>query len=594
MPTCLSSLKNSTRLDGGVGQLSLRRSRFWEMGKAIEAIEHEDGSRPIGAPVFSLPDCYNKKPGLKMPTLKSVLPAPEPSAAAAPVRAGNTETIARNTLWYGFEIAAGLLTAFATSIVIARAIGPQRLGYFNYIGWLANISAAIGCLGIPATTRKYMAEYFGRGEPGISRVIFEASLRLQTTAAGIITAVGLILVLIFSNREYWGSSLFQVASLLPAMLTWIPAQANMAAENMRANVPSSLVNSLVYVSGVALSLTFGWGLPGIAIGFFLGRSLEVVLRLHNVRKWMRTLPRAPLPESLRGRMRTFSGLSTVLMLLQVIVWDRSDILLLKMFSSSIKEITFYSVAINLTEKVLLIPQAFGGAIGASIMAQFGRDREALRLLMARAARYMFLCGSPALLGLALLSRPLVQMLYGHQYLPAIPVLFWAAALAIPKTMLLPALQLLQATEQQRFLVIWGCFCGAVNLVVDLLLIPSHGALGAAIGNGVGQALGVLGMWTRAATLFQIDLPWRDLARIAASGCAMALVVFGSTLIFNGWRALAVGMVTGCLVFALMLRLFRLLTQQDRLRILRATAGSARPVQIFMERIVLAMSGVQKL
>jgi len=528
-------------------------------------------------------------PKVNMPTLKVEPGNPHFAASATLATGGNTETIARNTLWFGFDVAASLLTAVVTSIVIARAIGPQRLGYFNYLGWLANISASIGCLGVPATTRKYMAEYFGRGEPGISRAIFESSLRLQFATAGVITSVGLILVLAVSDRGYWGSSLFQVASLLPAMLTWIPAQANMAAENMRANIPSSLASSLIYVSCVALSLTFGWGLPGIAIGFFLGRSIEVILRLHSVRNWMSTLPSSPLPESLRGRMWNFSGFSTVLMLLQVIVWDRSDILLLKMFSASIKEITFYSVAINLTEKVLLIPQAFGGAIGASIMAQFGRDREALRLLMARAARYMFLCGLPALAGLALLSGPLVQTLYGRQYLPVIPVLFWAAALAIPKTMLLPALQLLQATEQQRFLIIWGCFCGAVNIVIDLLLIPSHGALGAAIGNGVGQALGVMGMWARAATLFQIELPWRDFARIAVSGCGMALVVFGSTLIFNGWRALAVGVVAGCLVFALMLRLFRLFTQQDRLRVLRVTAGSARPVQIFMERIVMAMS-----
>ena len=187
-----------------------------------------------------------------MPVLKSTVP----------VTAGNSETIARNTLWYGFEIASGLVTAFITSIVIARAMGPQKLGYFNYIFWLANISAAIGSFGVPATARKYMAEYFGRGEPGISRAIYQATLRLQTVTAGLITAAGLLLVFQFSDRAYWSSSALLVASVLPGMLTAIPAQANMAAENMRANVPSSLVSSAVYVSFVGLSLTFGWGLPG--------------------------------------------------------------------------------------------------------------------------------------------------------------------------------------------------------------------------------------------------------------------------------------------------------------------------------------------
>jgi len=517
------------------------------------------------------------------------VPGLKTGLALAPAT-GNSETIARNTAWYGLDVVSSLITAFATSILIARAMGPQRLGYFNYIFWLANISGAIGSLGVPATARKYMAEYLGRGEPGIARAIFEATLRLQMITAGLITGAGLILVFTVSDRDYWTSSAILVASVFPGMLTAVPAQANMAAENLRANVPSSLASSFIYVVCVALSLTFGWGLPGIATGFLLGRSTEVVWRLHTVRRWIQTLPSAPLPEMLRARMWTFSGFSTVLMLLQVIVWDRSDIVLLKMFSSSIKEIAFYSVAINLTEKVLLLPSAFGGAIGASIMAQYGRDRDALRSLVSRAARYMFLFGVPALLGLALLSRPLVQTLYGSQYLPVIPVLFCAACLAIPKTMLLPVQQLMLAGEHQRFLVLWGCLCGAVNIGLDLLLIPHHGALGAAIGNGVGQALAVAGLWVRARSLFRLDLPWRELAQIAACACGMAAAVFGTTLIFSGWRALAVGVPAGCLAYALLLRLFKLLTPEDRRRMLRVTAKTTPLVRICLDRIVLALSG----
>jgi len=502
---------------------------------------------------------------------------------------GNTVTIARNTVWYTFDVVASLVTAFATSIVIARAIGPQKLGYFNYIAWLASISASIGGLGVPVTTRKYMAEYFGRGEPGVCRAIFERTFRLQVLAAGAITAVGLLLVFTVSDRSYWGSSIFQVASILPAMLTSVPAAANLARENMRANVPSGLVSSIVYISFVAMSLIFGWGLPGIALGFLVGRTSEVAMRLFSVRKWIHALPKTALPAFLAERMRTFSGLSTVLMLLQVVVWDRSDIVLLKLFSGSIQEITFYSVAFNLTEKVLLLPATFGRAIGITVMAQFGRDQNALNSLVAKAARYTFLCGLPALLGLALLSGPLVRTLYGLQYLPVIPVLFWAAALAIPKTMLLPAQQLLQATEQQRFLVIWGCLCGAVNIGLDVLLIPAHGALGAAIGNGVGQALGVAGIWSRAAALYGIELPWRALLRIAACGCGMAAAVYALTLISRGWFALVVSTLCGCAAFGILLRVFKILTVEDLGRIRRISSKAPRPLQLCAQRIVVALS-----
>lgn len=223
------------------------------------------------------------------------------------------------------------------------------------------------------------------------------------------------------------------------------------------------------------------------------------------------------------------------------------------------------------------------------MAQFGRDRNALNGLVAKAARYTFLCGLPMLLGLALLSGPLVRTLYGLQYVPVIPVLFWAAALAIPKTMLLPAQLLLQATEQQRFLVIWGCFCGAVNIGLDVLLIPAHGALGAAIGNGVGQALGVVGMWSRAAVLYRIELPWRDLLRIAACGCGMAAAVCGLTLISPAWLALVASTAGGFAAFAILLRVFKVVTLEDRGRIQRISSRAPRLLQLCTERIVVALS-----
>src|SRR5580698_6986402 len=45
--------------------------------------------------------------------------------------------IAHNSIWYGVEVAIGILATLATTILIARLIGPARLGYFNYIYWLS-------------------------------------------------------------------------------------------------------------------------------------------------------------------------------------------------------------------------------------------------------------------------------------------------------------------------------------------------------------------------------------------------------------------------------------------------------------------------
>ena len=81
----------------------------------------------------------------------------------------NSRTIAKNSFWYGIETLTNLLLSFFTSVIIARSIGPEKLGYFLYMWWVAGVAGMVGSLGIPAATRKYMSEYFGRNEMGIAK-----------------------------------------------------------------------------------------------------------------------------------------------------------------------------------------------------------------------------------------------------------------------------------------------------------------------------------------------------------------------------------------------------------------------------------------
>ena len=334
-------------------------------------------------------------------------------------------------------------------------MGPEKLGYYAYMTWLTNMSNIVGCLGIPMSTRKYMAEYLARGEPGIARAIFFATLRLQALVAAGITAIGLTLVFTVSEPSYRIISAFLVGALLPRMTLSIPSQANMARENMRANVPASVLNNVITLTLVGLSLLRGWGLLGVAAGMFTGHCAEFVTRLIPAVRWARRLPQGTMPREVRSRMISFSGYGMVLMLLNAVVWDRSDIVLLKALSSDIRQVSFFSVVFNISEKILLIPQTFAQAIGVSVMAQYGRDEKRLISMVSTAGRYVFLCAVPLLLGAAALSSPLIRLAYGSRYLPSIPIMAVVCVLAIPKSLLLPAQHLLQTTEHQKGLVIWG-------------------------------------------------------------------------------------------------------------------------------------------
>jgi O-antigen/teichoic acid export membrane protein len=490
------------------------------------------------------------------------------SAATFPVKATNTRIIARNSIWFGVETGFLFLTTLVTSIAMARAIGPQRLGYFNYIMWLANISGVLGSLGVPAATSKYMAEYLGRGEHGIARAIFGATMRLQGAMACAVTCVGIGLILTVGDPQHRLVSAIQVASMLPAMLTFVPAQANAARENLRANAVASIVGTTLFAISIILSLVLGWDLLGIATGILIYRSVELLIRLIPVWRWVNSLPKTTLPDEVKRRMFKFSANSIILMILNIVVWDRSDVILLKTLSSDISQITFFTVAFNLVEKALILPGMFAAGVTVTVNAQYGRDKTKLNAIISSSARYLVLLSAPVLLGLAAISSPAMRLAYGRQYIAAIPVLTLAAIMALPKPLNPPAQQMLQANEQQRFLIVWGICCGIANITIDWLLIPRFGALGAAIGNGTAQMLGVAGPWFVVKRRFDLHLDYRGIVRVFGSALVMSAVVMGLQHFISGLPAVLIGIPLGGVVFALSLKYMRAIKEEDISRLLQ--------------------------
>lgn len=488
------------------------------------------------------------------------------SPSATPPAGSITKTVARNSGWYAVEQAVEFAAGFVVSIAMARIIGPERLGYFNYVVWLVNLSRLVGNLGVPTTARKYMAEYLGRNQPGIVRGVFFYTLRLQIRTAIIITAAGLTVVYFFGNPDYRVVSYLLVASMFPSFVLSIPSQANVAAENYSANVPGSAVGQLLYFISVTLSLVLGWNLVGIAAGILFYTIVEVVVRLVPVLRWMKSLPEEQLDPVMVRRMRSFSNQSIWVMLLNVLVWNRSDIIFLKMFSSELAQISFYSVGFNLTEKVMLIGKVFGSSSGASVMAQYGRDKSRIFSLVTGTSQYLFQLMLPMLLGIAALSHVLIPALYGKQYLPAIIPLTITASLAILGALVLLPRQLLQATEKQGFLIWWTALAAVVNIVLDVILIPKHGAVGAAIGNGTAQMFAAMGIWWRVITQFEMKMPWAVIGKTLASALLMVVAASAASHALPVWPALFAGALSGAAVYILCLRWFRVFNKEDRYRL----------------------------
>jgi O-antigen/teichoic acid export membrane protein len=477
----------------------------------------------------------------------------------------STRIIARNSMWFGIETGVGFASGLFASIAIARALGPDKLGPFVYISWLTSVAASLGGLGIPAATTKYVAEYLGRGEAGVARAIFFFTLRLQTMLAIALTAIALVIVLwIVSPEKRVFASLLGL-SLLPMMINFISAQGNAGAEDLAANVPGSLVSNVVWVTGVTLALTFGWELVGLAAALLATRVSDLAVRIVPTVRRFRQFPHGALPPEVRRRIFVFSRQNVVLLLLNAIVWDRSEILFLQYFSSA-RQLAFYSVVFNISERVRVIPMVFGSAVNPTILAQYGRDPARLNGIVSNAVRYLGLVILPVNLGIAVLSAPFMHLLYGSKYLEAIPLMALATILAIPKALLAPINSLMGATENQNVVVRWTVVVAILNLALDFWLIRAHAAMGAVIANGVAQLVMAVALFLHAAKLLDLHFPVLPFAKISLSAGVMAAVIRLIPARWSPLAAIAAGVAAGGAVFLFMLRLTGSLQAQDGVRL----------------------------
>jgi O-antigen/teichoic acid export membrane protein len=505
----------------------------------------------------------------------------------------SSKTIARNSVWYGIETGINLVLTLFTSIAMARSVGPARLGYFIFVWWVVNLAGNIGSFGIPGATRKYMSEYFGRGELGVVRSVFYATLKLQTgTALGIAAVAGTV-ALLSADPAYRMVSFLMALSVLPAMVNAIPSQANNALEDLSANVPSALLSTGIFVGAVFLSISFGWGLLGISVGLLTMRIVELIARLTPLLRKINAYPRQDFPPALKPRMVQFSSQGVALMVLTLVVWDRSELFFLKAFAVDIRQIAFYSVAFNVTERLLVISQMFGMSLGATLMVQYGRDETRMAAIVSSSTRYLALIAFPVHLGLAALAGPVMLLAYGEQYRLAILPLVIASICGIPKAFVSPLTAFLQSHDRQSVLIRWGLISGVVNVALDLLLIPKYGAVGAAIANGSTQGFAAAALWIVTATRYRIDIPAGFLAKCGLGASVMAGTVYLLVRSLPALPALALGVAAGTLIYCCFLRFAKVLDGNDCRRLSQLRNQLPAAARKWFDQALLLLAPAEK-
>lgn len=328
-----------------------------------------------------------------------------------------------------------------------------------------------------------------------------------------------------------------------------------------------IVSQTVWLSGILICAWLNAPLPMLlasaTAAFAIRLSVGAWLVSHKVYR-----PRFE-PDWPRLRALIAEGLPFGLAMFLVALYGRAGVLLLKGLSSD-ADVGYFNVGYMLSQPLGFISSAFSISAFPSLARAAQRGADAVRPTLRRAVKFQFLIAFPVTVGLLLLAKRLIPLLFhgGGFRQSAIALKVIGLGLTLIFLNLMSRYVLAALNEQRAYLraIVTGL---VVNVATSAVLIPSIGFLGACAGLLAGELAVLFGcQWT-----LRRYLAYRDLLREAWRPLIAALGMGAVVWLLRPLHVLVLPVI-GAIVYAVLLLMVRALTA-DELDILRRVYMSFR-------------------
>lgn len=231
----------------------------------------------------------------------------------------------------------------------------------------------------------------------------------------------------------------------------------------------------------------------------------------------------------RARMSTYAryGYPIAAGLGLSLIMASTDRLLLEVFLGP-AAVGAYHAGYSLASRTLDVLFIWLGAAGtpALIMAWERGSRQAFRTAAREQASTFILIGLPAAVGVALVARPLADFMIGEDLrAAAASVTPWIAVSALLSGVTAYYLsQSFVLGKRTDRLLLTLCIPAGANVVLNLLLVPTVGVMGAAIATSASFAIGVVASIAMGRPIVAMPVPWETLARCGVASAMMAVTV----------------------------------------------------------------------
>lgn len=453
--------------------------------------------------------------------------------------------VAKNAAWLMLATTGQKVLAFVSFIIVARLAGADITGAYFYAISITSIFVTFADLGMTPVVIRAIS-----GHREDSERLLGAAIRAKAILAPIAALAAMVYAVVAGGDATIIATVGIACLVMTAdTIHLVIYGALRGKQNLRPEAIGMFIGQTLSAIVAAAAAYFGTGPVGLAVALLISSTWNVGWSLFQLKKFKIA---ASEPRKSDFRLLAREAVPFALAGIAVKVYSYVDSLFLNIFHG-VTAVGMYAVAYKLTYALQFLPLTFTAALYPALSAGFAKgEKEDVRNTFLGALRLMAAIGFVLTAGLSALAPRIIPLVYGVQYLDSVPALSVLPWVLLPIFMDFPIGALLNASHRAHLKTTAMLFTMVLNVVLNLVLVPLYGPVGAAWAGVVSfWVLFFIGLGFTASSAGGVShllwLAFRGLFAAAVSWCAWRLVGERMDLIaamcFGGAVAVVMAFVT---------------------------------------------------
>jgi O-antigen/teichoic acid export membrane protein len=384
----------------------------------------------------------------------------------------NKKKMGRGVIYLTSSRMAFAFSGFVLHVGLARILGVEEYGIYGVIMAMMGIINILYQPGIYTAVAKYTSEKIE-----IADLILTTGLRLQTCLS-IFSALILFLCAPLIAQLLKDSSLtsyIRLASLItiPSGLNLIYLASLNGARRFGKQAFSIIVHSAVKVLIIFAIILFGFKVKGVILGLIVSTVIATFIARHFCQYDKRD-------EVFEIKRLLAFAVSVFIYVFCVSSITNVDLLFVKSLLESNEATGLYTSAANVAKVPFIFFSSFATVLLPSVSQAIARnDMELFRKYVCQTLRYVLLGLVPLIFVLSSSAKEVIEILYSANFSGAVmplSILFFGISFSVVLSLLSTVVI---GSGSPRVAMIFSLILLPLDIVLNLLLIPKYGLVGAA-------------------------------------------------------------------------------------------------------------------